>query len=116
MEAMGVLHAVLLVLHILGLAAVGYGVLVQLPRESRRMTPAVVHGATTQFVTGLALVGVLEAGDEAVDHVKVAVKLLVALVIVGLAHGLRRRDSVGVAVLGSMLALEVVNVVVALVW
>jgi hypothetical protein len=116
MNGMEILHVALLVLHFVGLGAVVYGVLAQLNRAERRITPAVVHGATTQLLTGLALVGVLEAGDEDVDHVKVAVKLLVALGVVGIAHSRRRSTSVGSALFWVLLGLEALNVVVALAW
>ena len=107
---------VLLVLHIVGLAAVVYGAFTQLNKPEKQITSWVVHGATTQLVTGLALVGVLEAGDDAVNHAKIGVKLLVALAVVGLAHARRRRPSVPSVLIWSLLGLEVVNAAVALGW
>lgn len=111
---METLRIVLLVLHLVGLAAVAYGVLSQVTRRDKKMTPAILHGAATQLVTGLAMVGVLEASDSAVDNVKIGIKLLVALVIVVLAYSQRRKPRVGPAVFWLVAALEVVNVVVAL--
>lgn len=113
---MEILHVALLVLHVVGLVAVVYGVLTHLRKSEKRISSAVVHGATTQLVTGLALVGVLEAGDDDVNHVKIAVKLLVAVALVGLAHSQRRRPTVAAGLLWGLLALEVLNVAVALAW
>jgi hypothetical protein len=116
MGRMGILHIALLVLHFACLAAVVYGVFAQLNNAEKRITPAIVHGATTQLVTGLALVGVLEAGDEDVDHVKIVVKLLVSLAVVGIAHARRRSTAVPTSLIWTLMGLETLNVVVALVW
>ena len=113
---MSVLHTVLLVLHLAALAAVVVGLLRQVPAESKGIDALVAHGATTQFVTGLLLVGVLEADDGDVNHVKIGVKLLVSLAVVGLAHANRRKPSIPVGLFWGLLALEAVNVVVALAW
>ena len=113
---MSTLHAVLLVLHLLALAAVVVGLLRQVPAETKGVDALVAHGATTQLVTGLLLVGVLEADDGDVNHVKIAVKLLVSLAVVGLAHANRRRASIPTGLFWGLLALEVVNVVVAVAW
>jgi len=62
------------------------------------------------------LVGVLEADDEDVNHAKIGVKLVVALVIVALAWIYRRRESVSNAVYFSILALALGNVAIAVFW
>ena len=113
---MSVLEVVLLVLHVVGLAAVAFGLLRQLNVATKSVDAVIAHGATTQLVTGLLLVGVLEAGDEAVDHVKIAVKLVVALAIVGLAHANRRRPSIPTGLFWGLVGLELLNVVLALAW
>ena len=113
---MSVLHTVVLVLHLLALAAVVVGLLRQVPAEAKGVDALVAHGATTQLVTGLLLVGVLEADDGDVDHVKIGVKLLVSLAVVGLAHANRRKPSIPTGLFWGLLGLEVLNVVIALVW
>ena len=52
-----------------------------------RVLPGMVHGALLQLVTGVVLVGLHEAGagDDDVNNAKIGVKLLVTLVVVGLA-------------------------------
>ena len=113
---MQILEAVLLVLHILGLAAVAFGLLRQLNRPTKVVDAVIAHGATTQLVTGLLLVGVLEAGDDAVNHAKIGIKLVVALVVVGLAHANRRKPSIPTGLFFGLIGLELLNVVLALAW
>ena len=50
-------------------------------------------GVGTAFVAGLALVGVLEAGDDAVNHAKIGVKFAVGLVILVLVMANIRKPS-----------------------
>lgn len=111
-----ILRLVLLFLHVLGFAALLGGLLVQLREPTRRVTWLVRDGAGTAFVAGLLLVGVLEAGDEPVDHAKVGVKLLVGLVVLVLAMTNLRKERVSNAVHGAMLALTVLNIAVAIFW
>lgn len=113
---MEIIHKLLLFLHFLGLASLLGGFLVQLKGPDRRVVPAVLHGALTQLVTGVLLVGVLEMGDDPVNHVKIGVKLLIALVITVMAFGTRKYGSLGKGLFFSMFALSVVNVAVAVFW
>jgi hypothetical protein len=78
---MDFLRDLLLFLHIIGLAALFGGLFVQIKSDPRVVNNAMLHGILTQLVTGLLLVGVLEGSDADVNHAKVGVKLLVALVI-----------------------------------
>ena len=78
---MSVVTNLVLVLHLLGMAAILGGWVAT--RTSPRVHPAVVWGARAQLVTGLALVGLVEAANDPSDppnHPKIGVKLLVALV------------------------------------
>ena len=113
---MKILEAVLLVIHLLGLAAVAFGLLRQLNRPTKVVDAVIAHGATTQLVTGLLLVGVLESGDEDVNHVKIGIKLLVALAVVGLAHANRRKPSIPTGLFFGLIGLELLNAVIALAW
>ena len=113
---MKILEGVLLVIHLAGLLAVVIGLLRQATAPTKAIDAVIAHGATTQLVSGLLLVGVLEAGDEDVNHVKIGIKLLVALAIVGLAHANRRKPSIPAGLFWGLLGLEVVNVVIAVAW
>jgi Tfp pilus assembly protein PilN len=110
------LHKLLLFLHLVGMAAVVGGALVQVASPPRRVTAMILHGGLTQVVTGVLLVGVLEADDEEVDHAKIGVKLVVALVIVGLAWVYRKRDELADAIFFGILGLALANVAIAVFW
>ena len=59
---------ILLVIHILGFAALIGGLLVQAKDQEKKVNGAMRDGVGTAFLAGLALVGVLEAGDEDVNQ------------------------------------------------
>jgi hypothetical protein len=113
---MDFLRDLLLFLHFIGLAALFGGLFVQTRANPRVVNAAMLHGILTQLVTGLALVGVLEAGDDAVDHVKIGVKLVVALVIGALVLVNRRKSAISGSTYGVLLGLTVLNVGVAVFW
>lgn len=113
---MDFLHKLLLFIHLIGLAAVLGGALVQIAEPPRRVTTMILHGAGTQLLSGVLLVGVLEADDVEVDQAKIAVKLVVALVITGLAWGYRAREQLANAPFFGILGLTLGNVGVAVFW
>ena len=109
-------HLVVLV-HLLGMAAIiGSAVFV----ARGRATPALVWGARAQIVTGLLLVGLLEMGDDPVNHAKIGVKLLVAIAVAAcaeIAGGKARRGEGERATLVQAAGwLAVLNAAVAVLW
>ncbi len=113
------LENALLVLHFVGLASLLGGFLVQMSATTRVVNPAMFHGALTQLVTGLGLVGVLEAMNEPahpVNNTKVGVKLVVLLVILGLILANRKKDAVSTGVWGAIGGLTLANVIIAVFW
>jgi heme A synthase len=113
---METLRLVLLVLHLLGFAALFGGMLVQLGEGDKHVNSAMRDGAGTAFVAGLLLVGVLEAGDTTVDNTKVAVKFVIGLVILGLVMANLRKPRIPAGLFYGLLALTVTNVCVAVFW
>ena len=106
----------LLFLHLLGMASLLGGALVQLRDRIQVVNSAMLHGVITQIVTGLLLVGVLEGQDEPVDHAKIGVKLAVALVIGVLCWVNRRKESIPPGLFMGITLLTVANVAVAVFW
>ena len=106
----------LIVLHLIGLAAIIGGFLVQTRSSRKRIEPAMLHGALTALVTGLLLVGLAEMRDVDVDHIKIGVKLVVALVIAVLAWRGRKASSVSTGQWGAIGGLAILNVVLAVFW
>ena len=117
---MEIVYNLLLVLHFLGLASLIGGWLVQMrARGERVVNPAMVHGALTQVVTGVLLVGLAESVDELetdIDNAKIGVKLVVALVVLGLTWVNRRKARIPDGLHYGIGGLAVLNVVVAVFW
>lgn len=112
-------YNVLVVLHFIGLASLLGGFLVQMKSNDKGVNPAMLHGALTQLVTGVLLVGIASAGlvpGEEVDHAKIAVKLVIVLIITALAFIGRKRTPPQVGLWGAIGALTLVNVVIAVFW
>jgi hypothetical protein len=113
---METLRLVLLLVHVLGFAALLGGLLVQLGSGGKAVNAPMRDGAGTAFLAGLLLVGVLEAGDTEVDHAKVAVKFAIGLVVLGLVMANLRKPSIPQGLYYALLGLTVANVAVALFW
>lgn len=112
MVAMDTLHGIFLVLHLLGWAMVFGGALAGM--KSAKLTDGAFHGILTALVTGIVLTGLL--GSDA-NHVKIAVKLVVALVVTALVViGRRRPEKVTRGFLGGVAGLVVLNVAIAVLW
>ncbi|KGM08300.1 membrane protein, partial [Cellulomonas bogoriensis 69B4 = DSM 16987] len=95
---MEIVRNIALVLHFIGLAAVIGSFMVQMKAPTKRVDPAMLHGALTLLASGVILVGALEMGDGTVNHVKITVKLLVLLVVTALVVLNRRKDVVATGV------------------
>jgi hypothetical protein len=115
---MDYLYDALVALHLLGMAAVVGSWLAVI--RTPRILPGMVHGALTQLVTGVAMVGLRESGavsgDEELDRAKITVKLGIAIVVAVLAWVNRRRDDPPAGVVHTVGGLAVVNVLVAVFW
>ena len=113
---METLRHVLLIIHLLGFAAPVGGLLVQARVPEKVVNSAMRDGIGTAFLAGLLLVGVLEAGDDPVDHTKVAVKFAIGLVILVLVMANARKERIPTGLWGGLLLLAVVNTAVAVLW
>ncbi len=113
---MELLKNLLLVLHLIGWAMVLGGVLATM--RAPKLAPGVLHGALTALVTGILMVGVIEMGDlHPVDHTKIGVKLVIALVVTALVVvGQRKPEKVTTGYLGAIAGLTVANIAIAVLW
>jgi hypothetical protein len=119
MEPLEIVRLVLLAVHILGLAAIVGAFFVQMRAKDGFATGVVLTGAITQVVTGLALVGVRQAGDLGVNNVKIAVKLVIAAIVLVaaiVAHVQSRRGGKVKPAFHAAGGLAIVNVLVAVLW
>ncbi len=113
---MDLLNSVLYVLHMAGVAALLVGFGLQIAGDTRTMSTLMLHGAATQLVTGLALVGVKEADDEPLNHTKIAVKIGITVVVAALVYLNRERDRVPEGVFYGALCLVLLNISLAFGW
>lgn len=124
LELAGIITMFLVVLHLVGMAALLGGFFVQikaLKAKTAEILPAMVHGAWTSLVTGVLLVGVAQwelalGGGEELDHSKIAIKSVVVAIIVTLVMIHRKKKPVSGSVLGTIGALTFLNVVLAVFW
>ncbi len=116
---MDVLLNVFVGLHVIGIASLLGGFLTQMKAMgagTARFSPAMLHGALTMLVTGVALVGLHQAQDHGVNNLKIGVKLAILVVILGLVYVKRDEEKVEKALFGAVGGLTVVNVFIAVLW
>lgn len=80
---MDLVFNIVLILHFIGLAGIIGGWLATI--KSPYMAKAILHGAILQVVTGIILVGLREMEDGDLNHMKIGIKLLIAIVILVVA-------------------------------
>lgn len=118
---MHLLHQVLVLVHLIGFASLFGGVLVQARVPQPEVNLAMVHGAWTQLVTGILLVGLLETGlDPAADgdlnYVKIGMKLVITLAVVVLVAKNRKFASIPRGLWALIGAMALANAAVAVLW
>ena len=113
---METLRLVLLFLHVLGFAALFGGLVVQAKSAEKSVNATMRDGVGTAFVAGWLLVGVLEAGDDPVDHAKIGVKFAIGLLLLVLVMANTRKPTIPQGLWVGLLLLSVANVAVAIFW
>jgi len=127
---MELVRDITLILHFIGLALIIGPFFAQMRAHSGYFFGWVLTGATLQLVTGLLLTGLVEMRladdpDMAVDHTKIAVKSVIATVIVIAAiHAYRKQKKLSsggrerklLPLLHTAGALAIANTVIAVIW
>ncbi|GAA1952627.1 hypothetical protein [Catenulispora subtropica] len=114
---MKVLQECLLVLHFVGLAALLGGFLTQMSAQAKRIVPAMLHGAVTMLVTGVALYVVDKNGlHHEPPAAKMAVKLGVLVVISALVWTQRTKEEIHKGVYFAIGGLTLANIIIAVFW
>ncbi|MEU0491851.1 hypothetical protein ABZ249_21665 [Nocardiopsis sp. NPDC006139] len=112
---MAILYSALVFLHMIGLAGIIAGFLMQLMTDNPKSTKVLLHSSLLQLVTGLLLVGVAEMGDLGdLNHIKIGVKLIIALAVVVVGVLNLRKPAKNLAIIAGVLA--IVNIGVAVFW
>jgi NO-binding membrane sensor protein with MHYT domain len=112
---MSFVYELIVVLHFIGLASLVGGFMVQMSATEKAINPAMLHGALTQLVTGIALVGLAESGavDEELNMTKVSIKLIIALAVAAIAFIGRKRSGNQASLWGAAGGLALINIVIA---
>ncbi|TCN53982.1 hypothetical protein EV641_1053 [Rhodococcus sp. SMB37] len=115
---MDVAIKILLILHFIGLAGI-IGSWLAVIKEPR-VVAGMLHGAILQVVTGLALVGLREMDGADVNHMKIGIKLVIAVIILAVAIvGVKKEKQTpgSTATLAHAAGgLGILNVIIAVVW
>jgi hypothetical protein len=109
-------YQILVLLHLIGFAALLGGVLVQLRSKEPEVNAAMLHGSLTLLITGLALVILEEIRPDPVNYVKVAIKLVVSAIVVLLVVKNRKFASIPRGLWGLIGGLTIINAAVAVLW
>lgn len=118
---MAILNTVLLVVHIAAIVGI---LILLLRKEARkaphRLNPGVLHSAATALVAGVAMVGIRyplhdqdPAQYELFNNGKIAVKLVIVLVILGLGYANLKKPAMKTSTWLAMLLLTIANIVIA---
>ena len=113
---MEIAYQILVLLHLIGWAALFGGCLVQARAVAPEVNAAMLHGGWVQLVTGLALTTLLEVGPEPVNHVKVGIKLVVTLFLVLLLAKNRKFTSIPRGLWALVAGLTLANAGLAVLW
>jgi uncharacterized membrane protein YadS len=110
---------VLLILHLAGMA----GILISLLASRSKLSAGITHSALLALITGLALVGLrypLVDADpvkwEAIDHVKISIKLLIVLAILVISYANKKKSTLSPIIWPLLGGLATSNIIIAYVW
>jgi hypothetical protein len=114
---METVRLVLLFVHVLGWAALFGGLVTQSREPAKRVTGAMRDGVGTAFLSGIALVGVIQGADLGdLDNAKIAVKSVVGLVLLVLVMANARKERIPQGLWVGLTLLTVANIAVAVFW
>ncbi len=115
---MDFIYNLVFILHFIGLASLVGGFIVQMSSPDKGVNAAMFHGALTQLVTGLIMVGMVEGGavEVKLNMTKISVKLAIVLVVTVLAFIGRKKTPPQVALWGAIGALSIANIFIAVLW
>lgn len=116
---MEILKNVVVAIHIIGIASLLGGMLVQITSMktgTTKIVPAIMHGAWTMLATGLILVGLAYPLYGHVNNAKIGVKLVILIAIVVIALMNRKKETLAGRVLPTLMVLTAANIFIATIW
>ena len=109
-------YTALVLLHVVGIVAIGYGFFKELAKKTFGVNIAMLHGASTQLLTGVLMVGLRESGivedEDALNMSKIALKLIIAIAIIAL-YSIGKRKAEQKLYWALIGALTLTNIVIA---
>lgn len=112
---MNIVYGILVVIHLIGWAIVFGGALANF--RAPQIPKGMLHGILTALISGILIVGLAEMTDGSVNHVKIGIKLVVALVVTAMVIlGARDQKKVTAGYLGGIAGLTALNVAIAVLW
>jgi hypothetical protein len=107
---------ILVLFHLIGLAALLGGFLVQIRSREPEVNASMLNGSFALGFTGLALATLDELGPDPANHLKIAIKLVITAVIVVLVAKNRKFAAIPRGLWGLIGALTIANAAVAVLW
>ena len=118
---MTIARNIFLLLHVIGFLGILGALLSQIPKPQKRILGGAMHSALLSLVSGIALVGIrtsLHSSDPGMwdepNHIKVGIKFVILAVILVLGYKNVKKPAVSTKIWATMIALAVVNLVIAL--
>lgn len=110
------IREVLLYCHLIGFGLLLGGAITQLAGGKFRINAAMLWGSAVQVLTGVGLAAPLrDAGDEP-PSAKLAVKAVIALLILGAVWSVRKKDVIAKGHIYGIVGMTLVNAAVAVFW
>jgi hypothetical protein len=103
---------ILVLIHLIGFAALFGGFLVQIRSKEPEINASMLNGSFTLLISGLALVVLEEIGPDPVNHVKIAIN---AVIVVLVAKN-RKFAAIPRGLWGLIGGLTITNAAVAVLW
>ena len=111
-----------LVLHFIGVSGLLGGLLAQIAIKPKQLPKFVIHSAWLAFIAAVVMVGINQmmhsddATVEVLDHIKVAVKSTILLVILAIGYLNIKKAALSNKAWGLMTLLTITNIVIAVFW
>ena len=115
-------YNLLLVLHFIGISGLLGGLLAQIAVKPKQLPKFVLHSAWLAFIAAIVMVGINQmmhsddATVEVLDHIKVAVKSTVLIIILAIGYLNIKKASLSNKAWGLMTLLTILNIVIAVFW
>ena len=111
-----------LVLHFIGISGLLGGLLAQIAVKPKQLPKFVLHSAWLAFIAAIVMVGINQmmhsddATIEVLDHVKVAVKSTILILVLALGYLNIKKAALSNKAWGLMTLLTISNIVIAVFW